>query len=52
MDQNLVFQDIHAFHSVKVHVYVYTPFGLLTRVYTLLCQGEPVYTSLSSFCEI
>ena len=39
MDQNLVFQHVHAFPSMNLCVYAYAPFALLTRVYTRFHQG-------------
>ena len=41
----LIFHPIHTFPYVKVRVYVYAPFILLTCVYMLLGQSEPAYTS-------
>ena len=46
--KNLVFQGIHTFPFVKVHVYVYTTCIQWTCVYTRLGQGEPTYTTFSS----
>ena len=43
--KNLVFQGICAFPFVKVCVYIYA-----TCIHGL-ANGEPPYTSLSSFCE-
>ncbi len=42
---SFIFHPIRAFSSLKVHAYVYAHFILLTCVYTLLGQSEPVYTS-------
>ena len=50
--KNLVFQGMHTFPFVKVHVYVYATCGQLTYVYTQLGQGEHAYTSPSSFCVV
>jgi len=40
MDQNQVFQHVHTFPCMKVHVYAYASFGLRTHMYTQFGQGE------------
>ena len=43
--KTLVFEHVCVFPSMKVHVYIYAPFFMLTHMYTPLGQGEPAYTS-------